>query len=207
MSETSYEYADVLAAVHAFLKAYLTPAVADGCIIWGNQNNITLPAENNDYVLFYVNGMERHGTTVETYDGMGETLTLKESSEITVRVDCYADSSNGEDGTNAQIRAYNLELLARSSVAPKFFKSYGLSLLYADPAVDTTVLQDDSGEYLHRWMVVLHLHTTNTLTISQEGFNAVKLKAVNSIISPDKASIETSGVHVANVDVKIKATD
>lgn len=205
MSDTSYEYADILAAVHDFLKTYLTPAVDADCIRWGNQNNITLPAQNNDYVIFYVSGMERHGTTVETYNAADELLTLKESSEITVRVDCYADSSNGEDGTNAQIRAHNLELLARSSVAPRFFKSYGLSLLYADPAVDTTILQDDSGEYLHRWMVVLHLHTTNTLTVTQEGFTDLKLRAVNSI--DDGSSPENVGIHVANVDVKIKATD
>lgn len=207
MTDITSVYASVTEAVYDFLSAYLSPAVDPQNIILGDQNNMTLPAGTEDYVIFYVTGMERHGTTVEDYDTANETLILRESSELTVRVDCYGNSANGQNGMNAQLRAHNLELVARSSVAPRFFKSYGMSLLYADPAVDTTVPQDESYQFLRRWMVILHLHLTNALELSQEGFTALKFKALNSIITKDQASEETAGIHLTNIDVKIKATD
>lgn len=207
MSDPVSNYSAVTDALYDFLEKYLTPSVDASNIILGNQNNMALPPATEDYVVFFVNGMQRHGTTVEEYDAENEILTLKESSELTARVDCYGNSANGQNGMNAQLRAHNLELLARSSVAPAFFKPYGMSLMYADPAVDTTIPQDESAQFLRRWSVTLHLHLTNALKLTQEGFTSIKVKALNSIIPPDEATPETSGIHITNIDEKIKATD
>ena len=116
-----------------------------------------------------------------------------------MRVDCYAESRNGSSGINAQIRAHNLEMLTRSSVACDFFKPYGIYPLYADSPQDTTVISD-SNNYLHRWTVNLHLNLTNSFKVFQEGFEEVKPVYLNSY---DKTG-EKSGFHVSNVDVKFK---
>lgn len=193
----NYGYADLRKAIYNFLKQYLQPTVNPNAILWGNQNNISLPAGTNDYCIFYIQNQIRHGTNTEDYDPDAETLTLRESSEIIVRVDCYATSVNGVSGINAQIRAHNLELLTRSSVACAFFKEYGLYPLYADSPQDTTIISD-SNNYLHRWTINLHLNFTNSLTVSQEGFTKMEPIIPNSLTSSD----EDSGLHIANPDVK-----
>lgn len=193
----SYDYADVRKAVYNFLIQYLQPSVNPKAILWGDQNNISLPAGTNDYCIFYIQNQIRHGTNLSLYDPDEETTTFKESTEIVVRVDCYATSYNGVSGIDAQIRAHNLELLTRSEVACHFFKEYGIAPLYADPAQDTTIVSD-SNNYLHRWTVNLHLNFTNSITVEQEGFTSVKP------IKPNALSRTESGLHIANADVFTK---
>lgn len=196
----TYDYADIRKAVYNFLLKYLQPTVDKKAIIWGNQNNISLPAGTNDYCIFYIQNVVRHGTNTTYYDSEDETYTLKESSEIIVRVDCYADTSNGVSGINAQIRAHNLELLIRSAIACRFFKEYHIAPLYADTPQDTTIISD-SNNYLKRWTVNLHLNFTNSLTVSQEGFTDVEPIIPNSIA----ANAEDVGLHFADVDIKFKS--
>lgn len=198
MNEVVYfDYAELTKAVKAFLKQYLQPSINPNAILWGNQNNVALPAGTNEYCIFYIMNQIRHGTNIERYDPDEETLKVSESSEIIVKVDCYASSENGKSGLNAQIRAHNLELMTRSSVSCEFFKKYGLSPLYADSPIDTTIVSD-SNNYLHRWTVNLHLNFTNSLTVKQEGFTEVKPIKPNSIAS----SPEDIGLHICNPDVK-----
>lgn len=196
----SYEYADVRKAIYNFLKQYIQPAIDSKTIIWGNQNNISLPAGTNDYCIFYIQNVVRHGTNTSTYDPDEEQITLKECSEILVRVDCYADTSNGTSGIDAQIRAHNLEILTRSAIACRFFKQYNIVPLYADTPQDTTIISD-SNNYLKRWTVNLHLNFTNSITVSQEGFTDLKPILPNSIA----ANAEDVGLHFADVDIKFKS--
>ena len=134
-------------------------------------------------------------------------MSLHELNEVTVKVDCYADSTNSSDDDallRAQIRANNLNTLFRSSVAPEFFKTYGISALYADDAQNTTLISD-SQQYLHRWTVNLHLCFKSTLTVPQPGFTDMKIKP-NSIITASEAMEDTIGagkLHIADIDVKI----
>ena len=149
----------------------------------------------------------RHGTTSEDYDPDGETLALHELNEVVVKVDCYADSTNSTQDDailRAQIRANNLNTLFRSSVAPDFFKRYGISALYADDAQNTTLVSD-SQQYLHRWTVNLHLCFKSSVVVPQPGFTKMGVK-MNSIITAAEAEadpIAAGKLHVADVDVKI----
>lgn len=194
----SFDYADLRKAIYNFLKAYLQPEINAKAIIWGNQNNISLPAGTNDYCIFYIQNQIRHGTNVNLYDADEETFTMKETSEVVVRVDCYADSRNSMSGINAQQRAHNLELLIRSPVACAFFKEYKISPLYADAAQDTTIVSA-SNNYLHRWTVNLHLSFINSLTVAQEGFTEVKPFKMNSLSQTE------SGMHIIDADVFAKS--
>ena len=202
----SYQYKNLHTALYEFLTTYITPKIDPTQILAGDQQNMVLP-ENEDYVIYTVSGQIRHGTTSEDYDPDGETLALHELNEVVVKVDCYADSTNSTQDDailRAQIRANNLNTLFRSSVAPDFFKSYGISALYADDAQNTTLLSD-SQQYLHRWTVNLHLSFKSSVVIPQPGFTAMKVK-MNSIITAAEAEadpIEAGKLHVAEVDTYI----
>lgn len=202
----TYAYKELNTALYAFLERYITPSVNSDCIFLGSQQNMVLP-EGEDYIIYQVIQQIRHGTTTEKYDPDNELLELKELNEIIVKVDCYADSTNSTDNDallRAQIRANNLNLLFRSSVACSFFKSYGISALYAEDATDTTLISD-SNQYLHRWSVNIHLSMPNTVTVVQEGFTSIKIKP-NSIITEAEAEadpIKAGKLHYSDIDVKI----
>ena len=202
----SYQYKNLHSALYAFLCTYITPAIEPTQILAGDQQNMVLP-ENEDYVIYTVSGLTRHGTTSEDYDPDGETLSLHELNEVVVKVDCYADSTNSTQDDailRAQIRANNLNTLFRSSVAPDFFKRYGISALYADDAQNTTLVSD-SQQYLHRWTVNLHLCFKSSVVVPQPGFTKMDIK-MNSIITAAEAEadpIAAGKLQVADVDVKI----
>lgn len=202
----SYQYRNLHTALYEFLTTYITPAIEPTQILAGDQQNMVLP-ENEDYVIYTVSGLTRHGTTSEDYDPDGETLSLHELNEVVIKVDCYADSTNSTQDDailRAQIRANNLNTLFRSSVAPDFFKRYGISALYADDAQNTTLVSD-SQQYLHRWTVNLHLCFKSSVVVPQPGFTKMGVK-MNSIITAAEAEadpIAAGKLHVADVDVKI----
>ena len=202
----SYQYRNLHTALYEFLTTYITPAIEPTQILAGDQQNMVLP-ENEDYIIFTIVSQMRHGTTSEDYDPDGETLSLHELNEVVVKVDCYADSTNSTQDDailRAQIRANNLNTLFRSSVAPDFFKRYGISALYADDAQNTTLVSD-SQQYLHRWTVSLHLCFKSSVVVPQPGFTKMGVK-MNSIITAAEAEadpIAAGKLHVADVDVKI----
>lgn len=202
----TYSYRNLISALYEFLCTYITPEVDPSQVLTGDAQNMVLP-ENEDYIIFTVLSQMRHGTTAEHYDPDAETLALKELNEVTVKVDCYADSTNSREDDailRAQIRANNLHTLFRSSVAPEFFRRYGISALYADDATNTTLVSD-SNQYLHRWSVNLHLSFKNTVTVPQPGFTEMKV-VMNSIVTKEEAEKDPIGagkLHVCDVDVKI----
>ena len=202
----SYQYRNLHTALYEFLTTYITPAIEPTQVLAGDQQNMVLP-ENEDYIIFTVVSQMRHGTTSEDYDPDGETLSLHELNEVVVKVDCYADSTNSTQDDailRAQIRANNLNTLFRASVAPDFFKRYGISALYADDAQNTTLVSD-SQQYLHRWTVSLHLCFKSSVVVPQPGFTKMGIK-MNSIITAAEAEadpIAAGKLHVADVDVKI----
>lgn len=208
MSDTiTYAYKNLHSALVAFLTTYIKPTITADNVLAGSQQNMVLP-ENEDYVIFQISQQIRHGMPTETYDPEHETLTLKELNEIVVKVDCYANSTNSSQDDailRAQIRANNLNLLFRSSVAVSFFKPYGISALFAEDAQDTTIISD-SEQYLHRWTVNLHLSLANTITLPQPGFTELRIKP-NSLTTQTEAEqdpVKASGLHVSDVDVKLK---
>ena len=202
----TYTYKELNNALYAFLAQYITPSVNAENIFLGSQQNMVLP-EGEDYVIYQIIQQIRHGTTTESYDADNEQLTLKELNELVVKVDCYADSTNTTDNDallRAQIRANNLNLLFRSSVACSFFKPYGISALYAEDSQDTTLVSD-SNQYLHRWSVNLHLSMPNSLTIEQLGFTEMAIKP-NSLVTQKESeeNPDTWGkLHYSDIDVKI----
>lgn len=202
----TYSYRNLISALYEFLCTYITPEVDPSQVLTGDAQNMVLP-ENEDYIIFTVLSQMRHGTTAEHYDADSETLALKELNEVTVKVDCYADSTNSSEDDailRAQIRANNLHTLFRSSVAPDFFKSYGISALYADDAQNTTLVSD-SQQYLHRWTVNLHLCFKSSVVVPQPGFTHMDV-IMNSIVTAAEAEadpIAAGKLHVADVDVKI----
>lgn len=201
------DFADVK-GVYDFLSKYLYPAIDPDCVIYGNQNNITLPENTNEYCIFYIENGMQSATTIEEYDPEKELLTLHGKKEIIVRVDCYAKSENGQINDIALQRAQNLQTIFRSSVGVRQFKELGLVPLFADDPNDTTLNSNDSDNYLYRWTVKLHCYLNHSITVSEEGFNKVPKIKLNSILPNDQQPTDQGDtLHVSNIDIKIKDSE
>lgn len=174
--------ANIRKAVYDFLCEYVSPAVDPGKILWGNQNNIALP-KDEDYIIFSLIQNIRHGTGFETWERYApDQVTYSETVEGVVQIDCYANSHNGTDGMDAMLRAQCIETLARSVVAPAFFNRYGISCLFAEDARNNTLV-GDSDLYEARWTVTLHLSYASRIVISEPYFNAVDARIKNVDVS------------------------
>ncbi len=206
-SIVSTDFADIK-GVYDFLSKYIYPAINSDCVIYGNQNNITLPENSNDYCIFYVENGMQSATTIEEYDPQKEQLTLHGKKEIIVRVDCYAKSENGQINDIALQRAQNLQTIFRSSVGVRQCKELGLIPLFADDPQDTTLNSNDSEMYLYRWMIRLHFYVNHSITVSEEGFKEKPKIILNSILPKvDQPTDNGNSLHLANVDIKIKDSE
>lgn len=194
--------------VYDFLIKYIYPTIDAECVIYGNQNNITLPPETNEYCIFYIENGTQSATTIEEYDANNELLTLHGKKEIIIRVDCYANSVNGQINNIALQRVQNLQTIFKSSVGVRQFKELGLVPLYADDPNDTTLNSSDSDNYLFRWTVKLHCYLNHSITVSEEGFNKAPKVELNSILPHDQQPTDLGDtLHVSNIDIKIKDSE
>ena len=203
----STDFSDVK-GVYDFLSKYIYPAIDPDCVIYGNQNNINLPPNTNEYCIFYIENGMQSATTIEEYDPEKELLTLHGKKEIIVRVDCYAKSENGQINDIALQRAQNLQTIFRSSVGVRQCKELGLIPLFADDPQDTTLNSNDSEMYLYRWMIRLHFYINHSITVSEEGFKKKPKIILNSILPKvDQPTDNGDSLHLANVDIKIKDSE
>lgn len=194
--------------VYDFLIKYIYPTIDAECVIYGNQNNITLPPETNEYCIFYVENGTQSATTIEEYDANNELLTLHGKKEIIIRVDCYANSVNGQINNIALQRVQNLQTIFKSSVGVRQFKELGLVPLYADDPNDTTLNSNDSENYLYRWTVKLHCYLNHSITVSEEGFTQAPKVKLNSILPHDQQPTDLGDtLHISNIDIKIKDSE
>lgn len=175
---------NIVQAVSEFLRVFAVPEVNQDNIIYGNQNSISLPSNNNDYLIFSYVSSVRHGTGFETYDpkGVDDEIYLSNTVEVLVQVDSYASTRNGRDGINAMLRAQALDTVCRSSVGVKFFADRGLSLLYADDPKDTTFV-GDSDTYIRRATLTLHLSMQSIVKATMGYFDSVNVDLKNVDVS------------------------
>lgn len=183
MTETVNLTPNFRAALFEFIAQYVAPAIDKKSIFYGNQNNIALP-EDNDYIVFSYLSSVRHGTSSEKWektDGK-DYLYLSNTIEVLVQIDCYAVTTNGNDGINAMLRAQALETVARSTVGVQFFNDRGISLLYADDPRDTTFV-GDSDSYVRRSTLTIHLSMESQVRTSVDYFYNVKVDLKNVDVS------------------------
>ena len=171
---------DILGAVYAFIKAYAcngtaVPAYTDDQIIRGVLNAAVAP-EVTEFAVMTHTGTIRHGTTVETFpDALGKS-EIQETVEHVVQVDFYSM----EPVTAQEVtinRAQCFEMCARSHHGVSYFKAYNLDLLYAEN-VTNRPLWDETKNYTSCYTVRLHLGETVTKTVSDDYFDAIRVRTV-----------------------------
>lgn len=197
----SQNYPDIVSLIYDYLVSVIYPNVEEDHAFYGNQNNITLP-DDNDYCIFYVSGISRTATTIEKYDSTNERMQYFGKGDMTCRVDLYASSQNGDTNITVLQRAENLALLFKTDKTVQAFKNTGLTPLFADEPSDTSLPNSDSGNYLFRASVTLHFYVNHDLTIDSEGFDKTPQIHLNSIVQkPDAVGNE---LHISNLDTKLK---
>lgn len=190
-------------AVYDLLKHYLTPALDGEFIYWGNQNNISLPASTQDYVIFNLLSVERHGTNKSLYDAEGETESHDVEYEYMFQIDCYSLVDGSHDGITAMQRAQSIEILSRGGQAQALMEDDGFHLLYCDPPQDTTITTDDNT-YVRRVTATLHIASHTVLSMDMEGFTSVDV-VPNLVTTKQQAQEQDPAdnrLGVSNVDVK-----
>ena len=187
--------------LHELLNEFLIPSVDENNIFYGNQNNLTLPKDSSDYVIYSILNIVRHGTNEIKYDAQNEEEHNKVEYEVSVQIDCYADTSNGSDGLDAMLRASSIDNFSQSDVVYEFLNARGMHLLYADNSNDTTIVSDDNN-YLKRWSTTLHIAMTTENIYDSFGFTEVDVK--NNFITPlseaEKQDPSLNVLGIKNVD-------
>lgn len=161
---------DLIKAVYLFIKEFANPQLNDDCIIFAKQNNISLP--NSDYCVFDIVDLIQHGKPVELYNGNSETVTIKDRTELSVKIDFYSSMQAGGTGMSAYTRGSNINLVSRSYLSCKFLEPFGLSLIGSTSPVDTTIVRENN--YLRRYSLTVSFLTTREFTANSEFFDEVK---------------------------------
>lgn len=155
-------------AVNDFILQY-TDVVQDN-LYRGYQNRSTLP-QVNDYTMFYEMSENRIGTNVdEIRDTEAEIKSLR---EYTMNIDFCGDNQE-----SLLERAKRLAIIGRSYFGCDFFKSYGITLNYAED-VQYLPFVDEEQQYIHRYRIVLHLSRWDSVVLPQETANAVSAYVEN----------------------------
>ena len=182
------ETVNIREAIYDFIRTFAAPElpISDGHIIWANQNDIALPNDGNDIIIYQLLLNERVGTGVEEYDYRKDgkdIVRLTETVRSQIQIDCYAENSgNQTDGMEAMLRAQSLETVARSSQGVLFLKRLGIDLLYADGVKDLGTV-NESGKYQPRWMLTLHIAYQSVIEISQAYFDRVHPVGIHEVDS------------------------
>ena len=149
-------------AVNDFILQY-TDVVQDN-LYRGYQNRSTLP-QVNDYTMFYEMSENRIGTNVDEI--RDKETEIKSLREYTMNIDFCGDNQE-----SLLERAKRLAIIGRSYFGCDFFKSYGITLNYAED-VQYLPFVDDEQQYIHRYRIVLHLSRWDSVVLPQETANAV----------------------------------
>ena len=187
--------------LYELLNEFLIPSVDENNIFYGNQNNLTLPEDSSDYVIYSILNIVRHGTNEIKYDAQNEEERNKVEYEVSVQIDCYADTSNGSDGLDAMLRASSIDNFSQSDVVYEFLNARGMHLLYADNSNDTTIVSDDNN-YLKRWSTTLHIAMTATTIYDSFGFTEVDVKNnfITRLSEAEKQDPSLNVLGIKNVD-------
>lgn len=187
--------------LYELLNEFLIPSVDENNIFYGNQNNLTLPEDSSDYVIYTILNIVRHGTNEIKYDAQNEEERNKVEYEVSVQIDCYADTSNGSDGLDEMLRASSIDNFSQSDVVYEFLNARGMHLLYADNSNDTTIVSDDNN-YLKRWSTTLHIAMTATTIYDSFGFTEVDVKNnfITHLSEAEKQDPSLNVLGIKNVD-------
>lgn len=158
----------ILEAVNDFVLAYTD--MAQEHIFQGYQNRYALPDEQDVCVISLVDN-ERIGTNVETWTDTARTI--KRLIRFTVDVDFI-----GTDLEKVRQRASNIEMVAWSGVAYRYFLDFGIASLYASP-IQYIPYVDETSQYAERYRVTLQLSKWDTLELSEQTANKAEARLEN----------------------------
>ena len=152
-------------------------------------------------MIYTILNIVRHGTNEIKYDAQNEEEHNKVEYEVSVQIDCYADTSNGSDGLDAMLRASSIDNFSQSDVVYEFLNARGMHLLYADNSNDTTIVSDDNN-YLKRWSTTLHIAMTATTIYDSFGFTEVDVKNnfITRLSEAEKQDPSLNVLGIKNVD-------
>lgn len=160
-----------------FLLKFIQPPLSPENIFRGWQNNMTLPASNNDYVVFTVLYEERKGSNVYDYKANGGgsgTMYIQKYTLCHVQLDFCSETDAGMK------RANMVETLAGSYEGVEFFKPYGLSCLYADDPKNVEYV-DGEDRYIKRSITTLHLSYVSSVPVETPYFDKVNIKRIENV--------------------------
>lgn len=174
------EQPDLYKATKAFILAFGFPILEPDNVFQGWGNNMSLPANTNEYAVMTVLNTNRRGTTVENIvksensDETPERYELRTYFETLMQIDMCSDSDL------ARQRAYNLESTLRSSVGVNFYKQYGITAQYAENIFEAA-FTNGSNQFVRRYILTFHLAYWAGVNVGSAWFNDYDLKRVEDV--------------------------
>lgn len=164
----------LLLALREFLSTCATPALPDEMhVIAGYQNSQMLPNDGNDFCVATPIQETEEGTPIQTFDAVNDLVVLQAYHTVVVQVDCYSTTM-----FDAKDRANTYAVIASSEYGVNLFKQFDVDCQYADGIQNLTDV-GDSGQYVSRWSVTLHLGYWKQVAIGQDYFNTANVNVIN----------------------------
>ena len=147
----------MLKAVNNYILQYTD--VQQDNLFRGYQNRSALP-KTQDYTMYWISDIKRVGTNVDEVKDLKTDVHALNEYKVTIDF-C------GNNQATLEERAASLAVLGRSFYSVNYFKTYGITFLYAED-VQYLPYVDEQSQYVHRYRIVLHLSRWDTVTINQE---------------------------------------
>lgn len=155
--------------IFTLLRAFFLLLV-DGAtveIVQGQGNRVPMP-EGDNFVIITPGKSTQMATPVASYDSDAQTMSIAQSTEIRISVDCYGPLSGN------LARVFTMAL--RSSYACD--QMPGIAPLYADDAVQFPLV-DGEQQFEERWRFDSVLHYTPAISVPQQSALEVTIGVIS----------------------------
>lgn len=144
--------------VFTILRAFILNLI-DTEVIRGIVNRV--PTPRGDFIALTPSGLIRQATNFVTYDSLTDIQMLKQSTQVTMQIDCY--------GKQSADWAVILMTTLRSGYAAEFFTASGFDMqpLYATEPNQLPLVTGEQ-QYQERWMFQAVLQTNPVTTLIQQ---------------------------------------
>jgi hypothetical protein len=167
----------VFTALRALIQSLIDPSLCEVIRTQGNR----VPTPKGAFIALTPSLLERLSTNESTYNGTLQTQALKQSTKVSIHVDCYGPSS-GE-------WAVTLMTVLRSEYASQFFDTQraaggiDMQTLYASEPQQLPLVTGES-QFLERWFFESVLQTNPIVTLPQQSAIVVgPVKLINADVS------------------------
>lgn len=154
------------AHIFTLLRAFLLPLAAPAEVIRGPVNRAAMPL--GPFVLLTPGAGRPLATPIETHDDVNQTVTISQSTEWVVGVDCF--------GADANQTARKISMAFRTSYACAAMP--GIAPLYSGDAIQFPLVNGEA-QYEERWRFDVAFNYQPAIVLPQSSARSLEIDVIS----------------------------